>query len=94
MRYQPDLPRGVGTVTRDRARRYFAEQLAKYRHVDCYWHGGRLVTRSIHVRLAFPVPVNAHFIGRYAYPFDSFQFLSDLDDAIALIRTARDSAVA
>ncbi len=84
-------------MTRDRARRYFAEQLAKYRELDCYWHGGRLVTRCIHVRMAFSVPNGARFIGRYSYPFDSMQFLLDLDDAIAKIRhdqRARSAAVA
>ncbi len=73
-------------MTRDRARRYFAEQLVKYREIDCWWSDGRLVTRCLATQFRYPVPPCAIYVGRYAHPFDSITFLTDLDDAITRIR--------
>lgn len=71
-------------MTRERCRRYFLEQLAKYGEVDFYWLEDRVVTRCVHVTLRVPVSPSAVFVGRYAYPFSPEAFLADLDDALRL----------
>lgn len=74
-------------MNRKQITEYFIAQMKRRWSIDCYWNGGRLVTRSRTPRRQINVhrpPENAIFIGSYTggfFPAD--EFISDLQAALA-----------
>lgn len=76
----------------DRAalRSRFSMSLANLVEFRAYWVPSqrRVITRGIASTKPWPIPPDSEFIGRYAHPCSSEDFIEDLDNVIARLHVA------
>lgn len=81
-------------VERTRIRRNFTMALCNRIRLRLFWipTTRRVAARAIAPRRPYPLPVDATLIGVYSHPFNSADFLTDLDDVIAMLHAQQRKA--
>lgn len=76
---------------RRKVRSQFSMTLANLGEFQVFWIPGRrtIAARSVGCSRRFALPAGAVSVGVYAQPFDSEEFLGDLDDVLAKLEASR-----
>jgi DNA-binding IclR family transcriptional regulator len=81
----------LSILERRQCKRQFGTALANLSHVRMYWtpSGRRILARAVAAERKFTLPADALLIGTYAHPFNTDDFLGDLDDLLAKLRVTQ-----